>query len=93
MAGVNELWSYGYIYDQIVFRGVFFLSCYKLGLPCGSVVKNLPAMRENWFRSLGREDPREEEMATHSSILAWGIPWTEDLSGLQSFGSQRVGCD
>ena len=56
-------------------------------------VKNLPAMRETWVRSLGREDPLEKEMATHSSILAWGIPWMENSGGLQSTGSQRVGHD
>ena len=47
-------------------------------------------MRETWFRSLGWEDPLEKEMATHSSSLAWRIPWTEELGGLQSTGSQRV---
>ena len=52
------------------------------------MVKNLPAMREAWVRSLGWEDPLEEEMATHSSILAWRIPWTEEPGGLQSMGSQ-----
>ena len=53
-------------------------------------LKRLPAMRETWVRSLGREDPLEKEMATHSSILAWKIPWTEEPGGLQSTGSQRV---
>ena len=47
-------------------------------------VKRLPAMRENWVRSLGGEDPLEKEMATHSSILAWKIPWMEKTCGLQS---------
>ena len=47
----------------------------------------LPAMRETWVRSLGQEDPLENEMATHSSILAWRIPWTEEPDGLQSTGS------
>ena len=56
-------------------------------------LKRLPAMRETWFRSLGREDPLEKEMATHSSILAWRIPWTEEPGGLQSTGLQRVGHD
>ena len=46
-----------------------------------------------WVRSLGQEDPLEEEMATHSNILAWRIPWTEEPDGLQSMRSQRVGCD
>ena len=53
-------------------------------------VKNLPAMQETWVQSLGWEDPLEKEMATHSRILAWKIPWTEEPGGLQSMGSQRV---
>ena len=48
-------------------------------------------MQETWVGSLGQEDPLEKGMATHSSILAWGIPWTEEPGGLQSTGSQRVG--
>ena len=56
-------------------------------------LKRLPTMRKTWVRSLGREDPLEKEMATHSSILAWKIPWTEEPGGLQSKGSQRVGHD
>ena len=56
-------------------------------------LKHLPAMRDIWVRSLGLEDPLEKEMATHSSILAWDFPWTEELGGLQSMGSQRVGQD
>ena len=52
-------------------------------------LKRLPAMRETWVRSLGQQDPLEKEMATHSSILAWRIPWTEEHGGLQSVhGSQ-----
>ena len=54
------------------------------------MVKNLPAMQEMHVRSLGREDLLEEEMATHSSTLAWGIPWTEEPGGVQSRGLQRV---
>ena len=50
-------------------------------------VKNLPAMQETWVQFLGWEDPLEKGMATHSSILAWRIPWTEELGGLQSLGS------
>ena len=57
------------------------------------MVKRLPAMRETWVQSQGREDPLEKEMATHSSILAWKIPWIEEPGGLQSIGSQRVGHD
>ena len=57
------------------------------------MVNNLPAMQETWVQSLGQEDPLEKGMATHSSILAWRIPWTEEPDGLQSMGSQRVGHD
>ena len=58
------------------------------------MVKNLPAMRETWFRSLGQEDPLEKGMATHSSVLAWRMPWTEEPgSYIQSMGSQRIGHD
>ena len=56
-------------------------------------VKRLPAMQETWVWSLGQEDPLEKEMATHSSTLAWKIPWTEKPGRLQSMGSQRVGHD
>ena len=56
-------------------------------------LKHLPAMRETWVQSLGREDPLEKEMETHSSTLAWRIPWTKEPAGLQSTGSQRVGHD
>ena len=54
-------------------------------------LKHLPAVQETWVRSLGQENPLEKKMATHSSILAWRIPWTEEPSGVQSMGSQRVG--
>ena len=57
------------------------------------MVKRLPTMRETWVQSLGQEDPLEKEMATHSSILAWKIPWTEEPGRLQSMESQRVGHD
>ena len=53
-------------------------------------VKNLPARQETWVGFLGQEDPLKEGMATHSSILAWRIPWTEEPGGLQSMGSQTV---
>ena len=55
------------------------------------MAKNLPIMQKTWVQSLGREDPLEKEVATHSSILTWRIPWTEEPDGLQSMGSQRVG--
>ena len=57
------------------------------------MVKCLPTMRETWVQSLGWEDPLEKEMATHSSILAWEIPWMEEPGRLQSTWSQRVGHD
>ena len=65
----------------------------RIGPPSGSVVKNPPAVQETRVRSLGQEDPLEEGMAAHSSILAWGIPWTEEPGGLPSMGSQRAGHD
>ena len=63
------------------------------GFPGSSVAKNLMARQESQVQSLGREDPLEKERATHSNILAWEIPWTEEPDGLQSMGSQRVGQD
>ena len=56
-------------------------------------VKRLSAVQETPVQSLGREDPLEKDMAAHSSVLAWKIPWTEETGGLQSMGSQRVGHD
>ena len=61
--------------------------------PVAQVVKNLPTMQEIWVRFLGREDPLEKGMATHSSILTWRIPRIVEAGGLQSMGSQRVGHD
>ena len=57
------------------------------------MVKRLPIMWETWVQSLGQEDLLDKEMATHSSILAWKIPWMEEPARLQSMGSQRVGHD
>ena len=57
------------------------------------IVKNLPAMWETWIQCLDWEVPLEKRMATYSSIVAWGIPWTEEPGGLQSTGSQRIGHD
>ena len=62
-----------------------------LGFPSASVVKNPPTIQEMQVGSLGGEDPLKKEMATHTSILAWKIPWTEKPGGLQSMGLQRVG--
>ena len=66
------------------------LSAETRGFPSGSAVKNLPAMQEMQFWSLSWKDPREKYMATHPSILAWRIPWTEEPGGLQFIKSQRV---
>ena len=57
------------------------------------MVKNLPSMQETWVGFLGQEDPLEKGMISHSSILAWKIPWSEEPGGLQSLGSQRAGHD
>ena len=67
-----------------------YLAFSKQGFPGGSVVKNLPAVQETQVQPLGKEDPLDEEMATHSSILARIIPWTEEPDRLQSIESQRV---
>ena len=65
-----------------------------MGLPSEpQLVKNLPAVQETGVLSLGQEDPLEKAVATHSSILAWKIPWTEEPGVLQSMGLQRVGQD
>ena len=66
--------------------------CYEAS-PVAQMVENPPAVQETQVQSLGREDLQEEEMATHSNILAWRIPWTEEPGGLQPMESQRVGYD
>ena len=68
------------------------LHCSQASL-VGQAVENQPAMWETWVRSLGWKDPLEKGTATHSSVLAWRIPWTEEPGGLQSLGQQRVGHD
>ena len=65
---------------------------YKTSL-VAQTAKHLPTMQETWVQSLGQEDPLEKETATHSSILAWKIPWIEERGRLQSTRSQRVGHD
>ena len=65
---------------EIVLRGASLIA---------QSVKNLPAMQETWVRFLGQEDSLEKKMATHSSILVWSIPWTEEPDGVQSLGSQE----
>ena len=77
--------------DAFLFACLF---CLRVGAsPVAQWIKDPPAMQETWVQSLGWEDTLEEEMATHSSILAWRIPCTEEPGGLQSTGSQRVGHD
>ena len=68
-------------------------SCFRWASLVAQTVKPLPTMQETWVRSLGREDPLEKEMATHSNIHAWKIPWTKEPGGLQSMALQRVGHD
>ena len=80
IAGSHGNSIFGFLRDSILF------------FPGGSEVK-VSAMRETRVRSLGWDDPPEKEMATHSNILAWRIPWTVEPGGLQSTGSQRVGYD
>ena len=73
-------------WEVLVLSTVFFLASLMT-----QIVKNLPAMQETRVCSLGQEDPLEKGMATHSSTLAWRIPWTEEAGGLQSLESQRIG--
>ena len=70
----------------------YFEKClaHNLSSMVAQTVKNLPAVQETWVQSLGQEDPLEKGMATHSSILAWKIPWTKEFGGLQSMGLLRV---
>ena len=70
-----------------------FTLCTRRASWIAQLVKNLPAMGETLVQFLGWEDPLEKEMATHSSTLAWKIPWMEECGGLQTMGSQRVGQD
>ena len=72
-------------------EGVFLLDVWASLV--AQTVKHLPAMRETWVQSLGWEDPLEKEMATHSSTLAWKMPWTEEPGRLPSTGLQRAGHD
>ena len=81
------LYEFNYSGSLLVFLS---LASYNWASLVAQMVKRLPTMRETWVRSLGLEDLLEKEMATHSSILAWRIPWTEDPGRLQSMGSQRV---
>ena len=80
LEGEGELWRWDPEIIQILIRASLV----------AQMVKLLPAMRETWVRSLGWEDPLEKEMATHASILAWEIPWTEVPGGLQSMSLKRI---
>ena len=85
--GQQDFSEYGnHLYFQSYFSTIGYFSLAKK-------LKHLPAMWETWVRSLGQEEPLEKEMATHSRILAWRMPWLEESGGLQSMGSQRVGYD
>ena len=68
----------------------YSVGIFKTKIISSMYIQNLPAMQETWVQFLGWEDALEKEMAIHSSILAWKIPWTEEPGGLQSMGSQRV---
>ena len=67
---------------------IMYLACYTDFLG-GSLIENLVPMQETWGQSLGQEDPQEKEMATHSSILAWEIPWMGEPVGQQAVGTQK----
>ena len=77
----------------VYFGNLIFFFLMLCIIQVAQMVKRLPTMRETRVRSLGREDLLEKEMVTHSSILAWKIPWTEELGWLLPMGSQRVGHD
>ena len=83
-----------FLQELVTSMWIWLFYDFRSGASQVALVKNPPAnadTQETWVPSLGQEDPLEEEMATHSNILAWKIPWTEELGGLQSMGSQRVG--
>ena len=88
---------YNYEFPQGVWQYLVLLNLSHIvgttGFPSDSAIKNLPAMQEIQVQSLGQEDPLEESIETHFSILAWRIPRTEQIGRLQSIGSQRVGSD
>ena len=88
----NQLLAF-LIFAMVSFVSFAFISALIFKISLGQRLKRLPPMQETWVRSLGQEDTLEKEMVTHSSILAWRIPWTEEPGRLQSMGSQRVGHD
>ena len=81
-------------YSKLAYRSTFvYMSICLWASLVAQMVKHLPAMQETWVRSLGRENPLEKEMATHSCTLDWKISWTEESGRLQSMGLQRIGYD
>ena len=76
----------GYFEVMLFSKGSLYIGDF----PVVQMIKNMPAVQDTWVHSLGQKDALEKEMATHSSILAWRIPWTEEPGGLQSMGSRRV---
>ena len=78
---------------QVVVRLCTLVYCIEWVSLVAQMVRNLPPMQETWVWSLGQEDPLEKEVATHSTVLPWEIPWTEKPRVLQSMGLQRVGHD
>ena len=93
MLTFNAFYYYIIYLAHPYFKGLFFINIRSQGFLGGSTVENPPAMKKTktpWVQSLGWEDPPEKGMATHSSMLAWRIPWTEELDGVQSVGLQRV---
>ena len=89
---IMQLWTWIYKSLSPAFSYFGYIPIYECDWASlvAQMVKNLPAMQETQVQSLGQEDPLEKGMATHSSILAWRIPWTEEPGGLQSTGLQRV---
>jgi len=81
----SPVWKLSKKGQKVILRGFM-----EVAFLVAQRIKHLPATQETGVQSLGWEDPLEKEMATHSSILAWRIPWTEEPGGLQSMGSQRV---
>ena len=90
---IKEMISFPVASKKIKYLKINLLKKIKFTSLVAQTVKRLPTMWETWVQSLGREDLLEKEMATHSSILAWKIPWTVEPGRLLSMGSQRVGHD
>ena len=87
----SQFWVCGTCHVVILLYTISPYKVLQINFLVAQMVKNMPAMQETWVQSLGQEDPLEKEMATHFSILAWRIPWTEELGRLQFMGLQKVG--